>query len=61
MTEAHMNAIRPYAAGDPYQLRYERIPTPQPASGEAVVQVHAAAITRDELDWPENRLSATPS
>jgi NADPH:quinone reductase-like Zn-dependent oxidoreductase len=29
--------------------------------GEALVRVHAAAITRDELDWPEGRLPATPS
>ena len=42
-------------------LRYERILTPKPAPGEALVRVHAAAITRDELNWPEGRLPATPS
>src|SRR6185503_2930547 len=29
--------------------------------GEALVRVHAAAITRDELEWPVDRLPATPS
>ena len=26
-----------------------------------MVQVHAAALTRDELDWPVDRLPAIPS
>jgi len=42
-------------------LSLDRIETPQPALGEAVVAVHAAAITRGELDWPLDRLPATPS
>jgi NADPH:quinone reductase-like Zn-dependent oxidoreductase len=25
---------------------------PRPSPGEALVRVHAAAITRDELSWP---------
>ncbi len=29
--------------------------------GEALVRVHAAALTRDELEWPVDRLPATPS
>jgi NADPH:quinone reductase-like Zn-dependent oxidoreductase len=29
--------------------------------GEALVRVHAAAITRDELTWPTDRLPAIPS
>jgi NADPH:quinone reductase-like Zn-dependent oxidoreductase len=29
--------------------------------GEALVRVHAAAITRDELTWPVDRLPAIPS
>ncbi len=32
-----------------------------PNRAEALVRVHAAAITRDELDWPADRLPATPS
>ncbi|MEA2132746.1 MAG: hypothetical protein QOC68_655 [Solirubrobacteraceae bacterium] len=39
----------------------EQIPTPEPGAGEALVRVHAAAITRDELEWPTDRLPAIPS
>lgn len=54
---AEMRAVRLHDDG----LRVERIPVPRPAAGEAVVRVHAAAITRDELTWPTDRLPATPS
>jgi NADPH:quinone reductase-like Zn-dependent oxidoreductase len=56
-----MRAIRLHAAGDPARLVAEQLPTPRPGAGEALVRVHAAAITRDELDWPADRLPATPS
>lgn len=39
----------------------ERMEAPRPDAGEALVRVHAAAITRDELDWPVDRLPAIPS
>jgi NADPH:quinone reductase-like Zn-dependent oxidoreductase len=42
-------------------LKVERIPTPQPRADEALVRVHAAALTRDELEWPIDRLPAIPS
>jgi NADPH:quinone reductase-like Zn-dependent oxidoreductase len=42
-------------------LRIEEIAVPRPTPSEAVVRVHAAAITRDELTWPLDRLPATPS
>ena len=58
---ATMRAIRLPAPGGPEQLVCEEIETPQPGAGEALVRVHAAAITRDELDWPVDRLPATPS
>jgi NADPH:quinone reductase-like Zn-dependent oxidoreductase len=58
---ATMRAIRLHAPGGPEQLVYEQIETPRPEAGEALVRVHAAAITRDELDWPADRLPATPS
>jgi NADPH:quinone reductase-like Zn-dependent oxidoreductase len=56
-----MRAIRLYAPGDPARLVAEELPTPRPGAGEALVRVHAAAITRDELDWPADRLPAIPS
>lgn len=56
-----MMAIRLHALGGPEQLVLERIPTPHLREGEVLVRVHAAAITRDELGWPTDRLPATPS
>ncbi len=56
-----MWAVRMQAPGGPGALQLERIATPVPAAGEALVRVHAAAITRDELTWPADRLPATPS
>jgi hypothetical protein len=42
-------------------LKVEEIATPSPDTGEVLVRVHAAAITRSELEWPVDRLPATPS
>ena len=56
-----MNAIRLHTANGPAGLVYEQIETPQPKEEEVLVRVHAAAITRDELDWPLDRLPAIPS
>jgi len=56
-----MRAIRLLAPGGPERLAVEEIERPVPAEGEALVRVHAAAITRDELDWPVDRLPAIPS
>jgi NADPH:quinone reductase-like Zn-dependent oxidoreductase len=56
-----MRAIRLQAPGGPDQLVVDEIETPGHGAGEALVSVHAAAITRDELDWPVDRLPATPS
>jgi Zinc-binding dehydrogenase/Alcohol dehydrogenase GroES-like domain len=61
LIDAQMRAVRLHGPGDPASLIYERIPTPRPGPGEVLVRVHAAAITRNELDWPEDRLPATPS
>jgi NADPH:quinone reductase-like Zn-dependent oxidoreductase len=44
-----MKAIRLHAPGVA-GLRRETISTPSLQLGEALVQVHAAAITRDELE-----------
>ena len=42
-------------------LKVEEIETPSPDPGEVLVRVHAAAITRGDLDWPVERLPAIPS
>jgi NADPH:quinone reductase-like Zn-dependent oxidoreductase len=55
------SAVRLHAPGGLTGLRYEQIETPQPARGEALVRVHAAAVTRGELEWPVDRLPAIPS
>jgi NADPH:quinone reductase-like Zn-dependent oxidoreductase len=56
-----MRSLRVHELGDPGQVRLEQVPTPSPASGELLIRVRAAAVTRDELTWPEGRLPATPS
>jgi NADPH:quinone reductase-like Zn-dependent oxidoreductase len=61
MIEEQMHGVRLHSLGDPTSLTYERIATPKPGQREALIRVHAAAITRDELEWPEERLPATPS
>jgi len=52
-----MRTVRLHADG----LRLEELPRPEPGPDEVLVRVHAAAITRDELTWPTDRLPATPS
>jgi NADPH:quinone reductase-like Zn-dependent oxidoreductase len=56
-----MNGVRQHPPGGPASVVYEELETPSPGPGEALVRVHAAAITRDELAWPADRLPATPS
>lgn len=56
-----MRAVRLQAPGGPEQLVVAQIPAPAAEEGEALVRVHAAAITRNELDWPEDRFPAIPS
>jgi len=56
-----MRAVRLRPPGGVEHIAVEELPTPGPAAGEALVRVHAAAITRGELDWPVDRLPATPS
>jgi NADPH:quinone reductase-like Zn-dependent oxidoreductase len=59
-TPRTMKAIRLHGSGVD-GLRYETIDVPALQRGEALVEVHAAAITRDELEWPVDRLPAVPS
>jgi NADPH:quinone reductase-like Zn-dependent oxidoreductase len=56
-----MRVVRLRAPGGPDQLAVEEADRPRPGPGEALVRVHAAAITRDELEWPVGRLPAIPS
>jgi NADPH:quinone reductase-like Zn-dependent oxidoreductase len=56
-----MHAIRQHPPGGPGSLVHEQLETPTPGPGEALVRIYAAAITRDELDWPADRLPAIPS
>jgi NADPH:quinone reductase-like Zn-dependent oxidoreductase len=46
-----MMALRAHARGGAEQLIYEQAPLPAPGPGEALVAVHAAAITFAELTW----------
>jgi len=60
-----MKALRAHARGGPEQLRYEDAPVPEePTGSEVCVAVRAAAITFDELTWPEtwesNGVDRTP-
>ncbi|MBZ5578149.1 MAG: NADP-dependent oxidoreductase [Acidobacteriia bacterium] len=44
-----MKAVRIHAYGGPEVLKYEDAPRPEPAAGEVLVRVHAAAI--NPVDW----------
>jgi NADPH:quinone reductase-like Zn-dependent oxidoreductase len=48
-----MLALRAHRRGGPEVLTVERAPVPALAAGEVLIEVHAAAITFDELTWPE--------
>jgi len=48
-----MTALRAHRRGGPEVLVVERVPVPVPAAGDVLLAVHAAAITFDELTWPE--------
>lgn len=46
-----MNAVCMHKRGGPGELIYEAAPKPAPGSGDALVRVHACAITPYELSW----------
>src|SRR5437762_13083722 len=56
-----MRAVRLHPPGGIDALSVDDVDVPRPGPGEALVRVHAAAITRDELDWPTDRLPAIVS
>src|SRR6266516_335798 len=55
-----MRAVRLRTPDGAAGLVLEELETPAPGAGEVLVRVDAAAITRDELEWPVDRLPATP-
>jgi NADPH:quinone reductase-like Zn-dependent oxidoreductase len=59
--ELVMRAVRLHAPGQIEDLRLDEIQLPESRPEHVLVQVHAAAITRDELEWPTDRLPAIPS
>jgi NADPH:quinone reductase-like Zn-dependent oxidoreductase len=56
-----MRAVRLHGTGGADDLALDVVAIPQLDSGEALVRVRAAALTRDELEWPVDRLPAIPS
>lgn len=56
-----MQAVRLVGPAGPADLKRANVDVPSVGAGEALVRVHAAAITRDELAWPTDRLPAIPS
>jgi NADPH:quinone reductase-like Zn-dependent oxidoreductase len=56
-----MSAIRLVSPRGVEGLALEEVEIPRAGPGEALIRVHAAAITRDELEWPVDRLPAIPS
>jgi hypothetical protein len=56
-----MRAVRLHGSGGADDIALDDVAIPQLDSGEALVRVHAAALTRDELEWPVDRLPAIPS
>jgi NADPH:quinone reductase-like Zn-dependent oxidoreductase len=49
-----MMALRAHARGGPAELIYEQAPRPVAGPAEALVAVHAAGITFDELTWDQS-------
>jgi NADPH:quinone reductase-like Zn-dependent oxidoreductase len=56
-----MRALRLHPPGGIEDLRVDEVEPPQSRPGQVLVRVHAAAVTRDELAWPTDRLPAIPS
>src|SRR6185503_4186330 len=59
--ELALRAVRLHPPGRIEDLRLDEVEPPEPGPGQVLVCVYAAAITRDELEWPVDRLPAIPS
>ena len=55
-----MRAVRLHAEGVD-TLSLDEIEVPTPGADDALVRVHAAGLTREELTWPTDHLPAIPS
>ena len=55
-----MRAVRLHGEGV-HTLSLDEIDVPTPGADDALVRVHAAGLTREELTWPTDRLPAIPS
>ena len=60
MSGETMRAVLLKEPGGPESLDVEQVAIPEPHAGEALVRVHAAALTRDELEWPLDRCPRSP-
>lgn len=58
---AMMRAVRVHPPGSAGDVSVDEVPMPTVSKDEVLVRVHAAALTRDELGWPVDRLPAIPS
>jgi NADPH:quinone reductase-like Zn-dependent oxidoreductase len=56
-----MRAVRLHPPGRIEDLRLDEIEASRPGPGQVLVRVHAAGVTRGELEWPTDRLPAIPS
>ncbi|HEU4917584.1 MAG TPA: NADP-dependent oxidoreductase [Acidimicrobiia bacterium] len=56
-----VQAVRLRSPGGWADLVIEEEERPEPAETDVLIEVHAAALTRDELNWPVDRLPAIPS
>jgi NADPH:quinone reductase-like Zn-dependent oxidoreductase len=46
-----MKAVRPYGSSDRATISIDDVPVPKPAAGEALIRVHATAVTPGEFQW----------
>ena len=56
-----MRAVRLHQPNGIAGLSLDEIDVPEPGPADVLIRVHAAAITRDELEWSTDRLPAIPS